>query len=62
MAEENHDSILERLRSGESVLCEICKKGFYIPYNTTPDKAHSFNCSNSDCNNRINIDAIIDIE
>ena len=35
-------SLLERLKSGEKVLCEICKKGYYTPYNTTADKAQYF--------------------
>lgn len=54
MAEENK-SLTSRLRSGEKVLCDECKKGYLIPYNTTPDKAHSFICSNQNCNRHINI-------
>lgn len=62
MAEEETGNRLEQLRNGEKVLCSKCKKGYYIPYNTTADKAHSFNCSNPECNSHINIDPIINIE
>lgn len=48
MAEKNK-SLLQRLREGEKILCEQCKKGYIIPFNTTPDKAHVFECSNADC-------------
>lgn len=53
---------IEKLRNGEQVLCEVCKNGYYIPYNTSADKAHNFNCSNESCNNFIHIDPIINIE
>ncbi len=46
---ENTDNLLTRLKNGEKVLCEECKKGYLIPFNTTPDKAHSFICSNENC-------------
>ena len=62
MAEEEHGSKIEQLRSGEKVLCDKCRKGYFIPYNTTADKAHAFNCSNPDCGNYIQFDAVIDIE
>lgn len=52
MAEENK-SILSRLKSGEKVLCEVCKKGYLIPYNTTAEKAHIFVCSNDDCSGHL---------
>lgn len=54
--------LLDRLRDGEIVICSKCKKGYFIPFNTTADKAHAFNCSNPDCNNYINIDPVIDLE
>lgn len=62
MAKEEADSLLSRLRTGKKVLCEKCGKGYYIPYNTTADKAHGFYCSEKNCNNFINIDVAIDIE
>ena len=62
MAKEEADNLSDKLRSGEKVLCEKCGKGYYIPYNTTADKAHNFNCSNPDCNNFIHWDAVIDLE
>lgn len=62
MAEEKHGSQLEKLRAGEKIICPKCKSGYFIPYNTTADKAHAFNCSNSDCGNYISFDPIIDIE
>ena len=60
MAEER--SISEKLRKGEKVICPICKKGILVPYNTTYQTAHSFNCSNDKCNGHVNLDAQIDIE
>ena len=55
-------SLLERLKSGEKVLCKICKKGYYTPYNTTADKAQYFNCSNPECNNYYHWDPVINLE
>lgn len=62
MVEEETGSRLEQLRNGKKVLCSKCEKGYYIPYNTTADRAHSFNCSNPECDNYISIDSVIDIE
>lgn len=59
---ENNDDIFTRLKNGEKVICSICHKGFYIPYNATPDKAHSFVCSNKNCNGHYHWDPNIDIE
>lgn len=62
MEEGEAGSLLERLKSGEKVLCRVCGKGYFIPYNTTADKAHCFNCSNPDCKNFYHWDPVIDIE
>lgn len=51
---EDANELLSRLRNGEKVLCDECKKGYLIPFNTTPDKAHSFVCSNENCNGHLN--------
>lgn len=61
MAEKN-DDFLSRIKKGEKIKCTICHKGYYIPYNTTADKAHSFNCSNPKCNGHYDFDPIINIE
>lgn len=55
-------SLIERLMRGESVECEECHAGIFLPFNTTPDKAHCFYCSNEKCNCRYNLDPVIDIE
>ena len=60
--EEKTNNILSRLRNGEKVACLICHNGYYIPYNTTADKAHAFNCSNENCNGHYNCDSLIDVE
>lgn len=59
MAEKN---LVERLRNGEKIYCKKCKIGHYVPYNATYDKAHSFHCSNPECNMNIHWDSAIDIE
>lgn len=59
MVEEH---LVEKLLSGEKVQCDKCKKGHYVPYNTTADKAHCFYCSNTECDSRIHWDPIINIE
>lgn len=63
MADVKEEKLLiDRLHEGEMVLCSKCKNGYFIPFNTSAEKAHSFNCSNPDCNNYINIDTVIDLE
>ncbi len=62
MAEEKADNLLNELKSTKKVLCRKCKNGYYIPYNTTADKAHTFYCSNSECDSYIHIDPLVDIE
>lgn len=62
MVEGNNKSKLERLRNGEVVHCEKCGKGVFIPYATTADKAHYYDCSNSECDNYVHCDPQIDIE
>ena len=61
MAEEKN-SLLGKLKTGETVICSKCGKGIYVPYNTTAEKAHCFYCSNPECDSRIQWDAVIDIE
>lgn len=61
MAEKNGDILLE-LRKGNRVKCPKCHAGEILPYNTTADKAHSFNCSNSECGWHLNCDTVIEIE
>ena len=59
MAEEN---LIDRLVKGDKIECKACNSGYYIPFNTSADKAHSFYCSNPKCNFIINIDPVIEIE
>jgi len=54
--------LIDRLAKGEKVQCEVCGKGYYIPYNSTADKAHYFNCSNPDCDGYFHWDPMIEIE
>lgn len=63
MVEDNvRISILDRLRRGEKVECAKCHNGYLIPYNTTADKAHSFNCSNEECDGHYQWDPVINFE
>ena len=63
MADEQKEKLLiDRLTRGEIIKCKVCGKGYYIPYNTTAEKAHSFNCSNPDCNSYIHWDPVINLE
>lgn len=59
---EGKRSVLDNLRQGEKVKCPDCKNGYYIPYNTTADKAHSFRCSNPECGSFIRTIPMIDID
>ena len=59
MAEE---SLIDKLVKGEKIECKSCNNGYYIPYNTSADKAHSFYCSNPKCNFIIRRDPVIEIE
>lgn len=61
MAEKSVD-LLTKLQKGEKVECLKCHKGHYIPYNTTPDKAHYFSCSNKECDGHFHWDPAINIE
>ena len=47
---------------GEKVKCKACHSGYFIPFNTTADKAHSFYCSNPKCNFIVRIDPVIEVE
>jgi hypothetical protein len=59
MKEEN---LIDKLIKGEKVKCKACHSGYFIPFNTTADKAHSFYCSNPKCNFIVRIDPIIEVE
>ncbi len=45
---EEEKSLLERLRSGEQVICPKCGKAAIEPFGTTADKAYSFDCPECD--------------
>ena len=36
------EEIIDKLVKGEKVKCEFCGAGFWVPFNTTYDKAHCF--------------------
>ena len=57
-----NENLVDRLIQGEIIACEMCNNGYYSPFNTSADKAHSFCCSNPECNSCIIIDPIINIE
>lgn len=52
----------QKLRAGKKIICPDCKKGYFVPFNTTADKAHSFKCSNENCDGYIHFDPMIIIE
>lgn len=60
--DEKRDSLIDRLRNGERITCPKCKSGIIIPFNTSHDKAHSFNCSNESCNFNCHWDPVIDLK
>lgn len=61
MNKDTHNDILaNQLISGKEILCPECKSGILIPYNTTADKAHCFNCTK--CDFFVNLDFGVDIE
>lgn len=52
--------IIERLREGERIKCEFCKKGYLVTYVEDISKSHGFCCE--ECGAMINEDPIINIE
>lgn len=61
MVEENQDkSMIERLRSGEKIVCQECRKGIYITAAKDISKSYGFYCEK--CNAMINAEPIINIE
>lgn len=52
----------DRLRSGMAVKCPKCKNGTLLPFNTTVNKAHDFNCNNEKCDFYIHYESSIDID
>lgn len=61
MAEKNlKKTLAERLRSGEIIDCDSCKKGHYVPYNASYEEAHLFKCSN--CDAYVHLEPVINIE
>ena len=62
MAELSAYEIIQKLKRGEKVLCDVCKKSYYD--NSTPDRAFSnyFHCENPDCRGYVHIQKALDIE
>ena len=60
--ESQYNSIYVHLLKGEIVRCPKCKSGEVKPYNTTPDKASYFQCSNKKCDFFLHIDPMIEVE
>lgn len=62
--EERQNNLLSILRSGQKVICPKCSKGTIKPFpETAPaNKAHSFNCSNEQCDWYLHWDPVINIE
>ena len=56
------EDLIDRLVKGEKIKCKSCNSGYYLPFNTSADKAHTFYCSNQKCNFIIHKDPIIKIE
>lgn len=51
-----------KLRNGIKVCCDKCKKGNFVPYNSTKEKAFTFVCSNPECDNFIRVEPQINID
>lgn len=61
MAEKGQGKrIIERLREGEKIRCELCKEGYFTTVAKDISKSHGFSCSK--CNSMINDDPILGIE
>ncbi len=60
MAENEVNDLVTKLQREDRVVCPKCNKGIVLPYNTTADKAHYFNCTN--CDFFVHLDPIINIE
>lgn len=53
---------IDKLRKGEKVVCDICKKDYYD--NSSPDREHSnyFHCENPDCKGYVHMQKNIIVE
>ena len=60
MKKDIYRNLTRDLRSGKDVVCLKCGKGIYRPFNTTPDKAHSFTCDK--CGDNIHFTPNITVE
>ncbi len=59
-----YENIGNKLISGEKVICPQCGKGIVSPYpsNIPPEKAHCFECSNSECDFIVHLDPAIVVD
>lgn len=54
------ESVLEKLQGGETVICEECGKGRYLPFNQNYHKNRWFRCDN--CGSTLHFEPNITIE
>jgi len=60
MEKDIYKNLTRNLKRGDDVLCLKCGKGIYRPFNTTPDKAHTFICDK--CGDSIHFTPSVTVE
>lgn len=60
---DRSNNLYYRLYTGEKVKCPNCEVGIIKPFNnTSPDRAHSFVCTNEKCDFHLHVDPMIIVE
>ena len=54
--------VIDRLRSGEKILCHICKKHFYDVSSTDRKHTNYFHCEDPKCKGYVHIQKAIDVD
>ena len=57
---ENGYNLIERLRKGEKIKCEGCKKGYYVTNAKSISLSHEFKCNN--CSSVLRVSPNITVE
>lgn len=58
--DRRNDSLIDRLRTGEKILCPKCYKGYFDVSGDNLEKCNYFHCDN--CDNYVHQQKVINIE
>lgn len=56
------ERVIDKLRKGEKVLCDICKKDFYDVSSPNREYSNYFHCENPDCKGYVHVQKNIIVE